>query len=600
MSFALDPRARRRVLVLVMALAAVLRLAHLHVVMDTAMARYHVSFEKSDMHMFDQWAQHILASGDWLGRETYHPLYQWQLEAASEERWREWYGRAPVFYKAPFYAYALAAARRLWGDPMLPMALAQVFASVAGIAPLFALTERLFGAAAALAASLLFATYAPDIHYTAVLLRGPWIVLGALVVTWQLGRVLDSPTAGRGAGLGLATGLSLLVNEGFAGVLPLILAALLLRVRGARRLATLGAAFAAGLGLALAPLLARNALVGAPLLALAVTGSVVYAVFNAAGASPFFFFTAQPEVFAPIVAQAGGDLTATALGCLRSFSGPAAFVSFYAHKALGLLAPFENPDNANFYYAALRDPLLAWLPGYAWLLPACLVGLALAWRRGRELVVLLPVGLSLVAAMMLTLPLSRYRAVLAVLLMPAAGLALARAAAWARERRFAPLAGAVAAALLVAATTATAQARLVFAEMPPGHLLYRPAEFELEVRHDLARGRPAQAVRTLLELARLNPDAPTQVGALCRAAVLAGQHGELGGAHSLATKARARAAGDPVLLLAVGDTYGALGDPQAAARAWREALALTPGAALELEADLRRRLAGPHHPRPVE
>lgn len=588
MKAAFDERVRRRVLLLVMALAALLRLAHVQAVMDTAMAHYHVTFEKSDMYMFDQWAQHILATGDWLGRETYHPLYAWQLAAAPEAQWREWYGRAPVFYKAPFYAYALAAARLSWGDPMLPMALAQVLASVAAIVPLFLLTERLFGTAAALAAALVFATYGPDIHYDAVLLRGPWIVLGALVVTWQLGRVLDAPGWARSAALGVATGLSLLVNEGFAGLLPLILVVLLLRVRGLRRLATAGTAFVGGLVLALLPLLVRNALVGAPPFALAVTGGVVYAVFNAAGASPFFFFTTQPDVFLPIITPSGGGLAAVALACLRSYAGPAALLSFYAHRALGLVVPFENPDNANFYYAALRDPLLAWLPGYAWLLPAAGVGLALAWRRRRELLVLLPGGLSLVAAMMLTLPLSRYRAVLAVLLMPVAGLALARGVQWARERRWVPLAAALLAALLVAAAAATAQDRIVFAEMPPGHLLYRTPEFELEVRHDVARNRPARAVRTLLELARLNPDPPMQVGALCRAALLAAQHGELAGAYGLTAAARARAAGDPVLLMAVGDTYGALGDPRTAAQAWQEALARAGGGALA--ADLRARL----------
>ena len=75
-------------LLLLLVIGAALRLAHLQVVMDSAMARYHVTFVESDMHMFDQWARHILDTGDLLGRATYHPLYSWQKLAAPEERWR--------------------------------------------------------------------------------------------------------------------------------------------------------------------------------------------------------------------------------------------------------------------------------------------------------------------------------------------------------------------------------------------------------------------------------------------------------------------------------------------------------------------------------
>lgn len=575
-------------LLLLVVIGAALRLAHVQVVADSAMARYHLTFAESDMHMFDQWARHILDTGDLLGRATYHPLYAWQKLAAPEERWREWYGAAPVFYKAPLYPYALAGLRRLWGDPLLPMALLQVLASVLAIVPLYAVTERLFGPGPAAAAGFLLAVYAPGIHYDAVLLRGPWIALLALVMTWQLGRVLDQPGAARGLALGLVTGLSLLVNEGFGVVTPLVLGLLALRVRGARRLVTVAGAFLGGLALALLPLVARNLLVGAPPLKLAVTGSVVYAVFNAAGASPFFF-EVRPAVFAPVIARSGGDLLATVLECARTHAGPGALLAFYAQKLLGLVVPFENADNVSFYYAALRDPLLSVLPGYGWLFPATCLGLGLAWRRARDLAVLLPMGLSLLAAIVLTLTLSRYRATLAVLMMPLAGLAVARLVEWVRMRRLGALSAGLAGLLLLAAGASVLQSRVVFAGAPAASVLYRPAEFYLEAQDELSRGRPGRALRVLLELAQVNPSARVRVGALGAAATVARGQGQVDEARRLAADVERLAAGDAALLLAAGDTWSALGDRERAGAAWRAALLRRPGA--DLAAALAARLA---------
>jgi len=66
-----------------------------------------------------------------------------------------------------------------------------------------------------LAAALLFAVYAPAVHYDVVMLRGPWIVLAALLLTWQLVRMPVQPPGRAGVLTGACTGLALLVNEGF-------------------------------------------------------------------------------------------------------------------------------------------------------------------------------------------------------------------------------------------------------------------------------------------------------------------------------------------------------------------------------------------------
>jgi 4-amino-4-deoxy-L-arabinose transferase-like glycosyltransferase len=563
-----------RPLLLVAALGVLLRLVHLLAVSSTPILSYHQTFGQSDMYMFDQWAQRI-ANGDVLGREVYHPLNSWQLDAAPLEKWKAWYGESPVFYKAPFYPYLIAALYRLSSDAMLPLALLQILAGAVSIVLLGRITGRIFGAAAGLGAALVYAAYAPDIHFDMVMLRGPWIILISLIATWQLLALHEHPGARRALGLGVIVGIAVLVNEGFLTVPPLILVLLLAWFREPRRLAVLGGAFALGMAAAFVPVVFRNLVVGAPALKLAVTGSTVYAVFNAAGSSPYFF-QIHPAAFVPIIEASGGDLVATILGCLRSFASAGDVVLFYLHKAAGLAIPYENPDNANFYYAALKSPLLGVLPNYAVLFPVGVVGLALAARRLRAWATLLPFSLSLLAAILLTLPLSRYRATLAVFLIPFAALALAEAVAFLRARRFVPLTAVVLGGGLAFLAAGALQDRVAFAGVPRDFHYYRAAEFLLGASVYERQGRPAEAIDEALSLLRLNPHGPTKAWALLVAGRLEALRGNKLQASEALASARQLDGASPSLLQGLGDVYWHLiGDRVAAADCYRSALRLS-------------------------
>jgi hypothetical protein len=576
----------RRALPIALALLAVsVRLVHLQVAADTALFSLHRTFPESDMYMFDQWARHI-AAGDWLGREVYHPLYQWQLAAASPASWQRQYGLTAVFYKAPFYAYLIALLQR-FGDPMLPLAVLQILASAGSVALLFSITARVFGRKPAAGAALLLALYGPDVHYSVAMLRGPWIVLVSLLVTHQLLRLRERPSAWRGFSLGLAVAAALLVNEGFV-LLPLLVLAAVAAMLG-RAAPTVAVAGLLGFGLGFSPVIVHNVSVRAPWAALAVTGSTVYAIFNAAGSSPFFF-DIRPSVFLPL-ADPDGRLLPTALACLRSFEGPLDVAAFYLRKAAGLVVPFENPDNVNFYYAALKDPVLAWLPSYAVLFPLAIVGFALAARRWRRLIPLLPSTLSLLSSMLLTLPLSRYRSVLAVHLMPFAGLALASGWTWIVRRQFPPLVKATGAALLVWITSLLVQHMVVFAGRDMRSWMYRSPEFLLGVRFYADQRRFGTAAGEALALASRNPDPAIKASALVTAARLQAARGDgPGAADSLMTALRVKAY-DPALLIAAGDLYaGPLANPVAARECYRRAAALRPQG--PLGETLRQRLGG--------
>jgi hypothetical protein len=300
-------------------------------------------------------------------------------------------------------------------------------------------------------------------------------------------------------------------------------------------------------------------------------------------------------VFLP-VADPDGRLLPTALACLRSFEGPLHVAEFYLRKAAGLVVPFENPDNANFYYAALKDPLLRLLPSYAALFPLATVGFALERRRWRRLIPLLPVTLALLSSILLTLPLSRYRTVMAVYLMPFAGAALAHGWRWVARRQVRPLVAVTAAVLLVWAGSLLLQREVVFAGRDMRAWMYRPPEFLLGIRFYADQNRLGAAAGEALALASHHPDPAIKASALVTAARLQAARGDGAAAReSLAAALRVKA-DDPGLLIAAGDLYaGPLDDAAAAQDHYRRAAALKPEG--PVREGLRQRLGDTDGPR---
>src|SRR5436190_4849060 len=117
---------RRPLLLAILALAFVLRLAHLWAVRDQPFfARLAM-----DSQEYDRWAQGI-AAGDWLGSQ--------------------------VFFQAPLYPYLLAAVYSVFGRSLDAVYLFQIAAAVTGVWALFRAgramgDERIGLVAAALAA----------------------------------------------------------------------------------------------------------------------------------------------------------------------------------------------------------------------------------------------------------------------------------------------------------------------------------------------------------------------------------------------------------------------------------------------------------------
>jgi len=555
----------------IIALTVFVRLAHLYFIAPTPILVFPEVFIESDMHMFDAWANAIL-QGDLLSAHHSH-LYQWQLSAAPAEQWHRWYGNAATFHKAPFYAYLVALIKWTFSEPGIPLALLQIAAAGVSVLLLFRVTESLFGRVAAAAAATLFALYGPSINYDVIMLRRPWITLSMLAITLGLVRLQTYPTNARAVGLGVMLGFGILVYEGFI-ILPITVLGVVLwffRFRVATRLT---GAVVLGLMFPLLCIFIRNYLVGAPITKLAVTGSIVFALFNSAGAHPQLFI-ADPSSYLPIMEQSDGSMFETVLISLRTFDGIGPAVLFYLKRALALISSYENPDNLNYYYAALRSPLLSVFPGYRLLFATSVVGLTMAiWKR-IDISPLLPCGLVALFLLMATAPLSRYRISLAVMFLPLAGCFVQCVWNGWRARQLVPVCVSLLVAATVYGTSYWIEAKVFPGAQFRGPSYYRNTEFDQITNFYLDRDMSQEARDEIQRFIRLRPELPLRDLALL--AIQQAQAGELSGARQNLKTVRSNAQADSYLLIRIGDAYWRfLKDPKTALAVYKEALNANP------------------------
>jgi hypothetical protein len=252
-------------LLIVLATGLTIRVVHLLTIAGTAFPKFPLVFDQSDLNTFWEWARTILA-GDWLGRNTYHPAFDWMRTIAPQETWYRWWGGQAVFQQAPLYAYWVAGLLAVSRGSLQFVTTIQLVMGAA-LHPLvmFWLGRRLFDSRVGLVAAALTAAYGPFIFHQSVLLRDwlpPILEPLALVALYRArasGHIVDWGVAGA------ALGVAVMAKETIVLFVPLALIWVVLGSRSAIRQAAVPAgAVLAGLLLILSPLVLRNALVGAP------------------------------------------------------------------------------------------------------------------------------------------------------------------------------------------------------------------------------------------------------------------------------------------------------------------------------------------------
>jgi tetratricopeptide (TPR) repeat protein len=410
-------------LLAILALALVVRFTHFLTIAGTAFPKFPLVFDQSDLNTYWEWAQAIRA-GDWLGRATYHPAFDWMKAIAPQEVWYRWWGGEGIFQQAPLYAYGVAALLTVSRGSLEFVTVMQLVLGAFQPLVMFWLGRRLFDSRVGLVAAALTTVYGPFIFYQSVLLRD-WLppileplVLVALLRARARGRLVDWGLAGA------ALGLALVAKETLQLFVPLAFLWLALEHRDAKqRVATSCAAVFVGLLLVLSPLVARNALVGAPPFAFSNRAAEGLIEGNAADGFPIGL--TDPPSMKGILERSDGRLEGVIREILGTYHGDwLKLARLELFKLRAVADPLEVPNNVDFYYGRQISPTLRLTLTYGTILPLGLTGFLLSLQIWRRHLLLILYALSTLTGLMSTIILARFRMVLVTILIVYAAVGL--------------------------------------------------------------------------------------------------------------------------------------------------------------------------------
>jgi len=511
----------RRLLFAILALAFGVRLLHLWAISETAFLQFPLVIDQSDMYAFWQWAQRIL-DGDWLGRDTYHPNFEWRQQIAPLETWYRWWGGKEIFHQAPLYPYLLASLLSL-RDSLTFVTLAQLLLGSLQPLILFFLARRFFDDRVALIAATLAALYGPFIFYQGIVLRD-WLppVLEPLILLSVL-RAKEKGHAGAWLSAGVVMGLGILAKETALALIGVAFVWLAIQFRRAwpeavRSFALVGA----GLLLCLSPLVLRNIAVGAPPFAVSVQGPGNVLAGLSAGNLPVGY-TPNP-LMDPIRERAGHSLFAAAREALRTHEGD--YAGLFRQQFLklrGLVEPFEMPNSESYSYGLEISPVLAFTLGYSLIFPLGAAGLLLLLRSGPRSSLLYWYLAAALVVQLATFILARFRLAFVPVLILAAAFTIVSILDRIRGRQLVQAAGALALVFVFAAI------QQLWAPVVRSEEFLRQTEYVYAAKTYAAERKFDRAVNELVQFRRkaerglaASPGRFFNAGAVAEAAVLEG------------------------------------------------------------------------------
>jgi len=465
-------RLGRRSLTALAALAILVRILYFAQAASGPASTAH-RWDQGDMGFFHAMATRI-ASGDLFLDGTFHPMeHRWRVtiareylllhpdeasalarEAAATDPprspeallWDRWLG-PKSYYQEPLYTYLLAGSFRLFGPDVRWVFAWQMLFGVGTVLLVARVADRRFGPAAGLVAGLLAVAYAPLLFYETVLLRATLLAFTTIAIVLVAQRTIDRDRPADWLVAGFLTGVAILLKAIFVPfALALAVHALAAAATRSVRLRRVGA-LAAGVLIAVSPVIARNLAVGAPALTLASPGlaNLIFGLGGAAeprlGASAYDFAS-----YGEIMHRTGGRLVPAVVETLRTHGSAGALLGFLGRKLLYVWHWYEIPNNVNFYLAESGTPILRALPvRFLGIAPLALIGIVLAGRRNLRAWPLPLAVVSVVAALTIFAHNSRSRIALVPVLIPYCAHALVTVVRWLRQHDFARAAAVVAA-----------------------------------------------------------------------------------------------------------------------------------------------------------
>jgi 4-amino-4-deoxy-L-arabinose transferase-like glycosyltransferase len=389
---------------------------HLSYCQTSALPFLDAAFTNSDMNANLRWAMSIDAQG-WLNPIPYHPYTDWMHGIAPYTQWVQWWGGEQIFQQSPLYAYLLA----LSPTNLILVRIMQGLMSAGVCVLLGLLTTRIAGQNAGWIAFWLAALYAPFYAYSWPLLRDGlgWFITAALLLALvELTRSQWLSNSARRLAwiVGALLGLGYLAREFYLILIPMacvVLGIIARRRQGWGILMRVGIAMI----LTITPLILRNYLVGAPLLSSSNRFAEGFIVGNSASSHPYLF--SIPKETSQILYQTRGHTLPVIQATIASHHSVWGWVRLQSLKLLSLLDPYESPDNLSFYFMETISPIVRFGLRYWMILVPALAGFVLSiYRRERAhlwLWLFLPV---ILASVLFSTPVSRYRQSLVIFFVP--------------------------------------------------------------------------------------------------------------------------------------------------------------------------------------
>lgn len=332
-----------------------------------------------------------IADGDWLQRDVYRPYHWWYQRIASASTFESWYPRR-AFHQSPLYSYFVAGAYSVVRpDPRVVFILQAVLGACTAVFAFF-IARRFMPGQAAIVAGLGVAAYAPAIVYDGTLLRAGLVTFTttAWMLTWL--RALEQKASPRRwAAAAAMLGVCVLAKPNMAIFVPVLAISFAMSQRREGRAALARGGLAAlAFAAVLAPVVARNVIVGAPPMSMTTRGPYAFVNGNASASNGIGWFPPETQEVLldvqakEILTRTEAELVPTVFATLETHADdPFGYVRLIGAKALALVRADEIPNNLDVNALRRAVPWARWLPDFWWLAPFAAVGIAFGVRSRR-------------------------------------------------------------------------------------------------------------------------------------------------------------------------------------------------------------------------